>query len=97
MAGIPEADAESREVDADARDRARAPAPAPQEAALGRQRENPVTRGTAYVGLGSNLDDPREQIVAAIEAFARRPQTGLVSRSGKYRSAPMGFGTSRIL
>jgi 2-amino-4-hydroxy-6-hydroxymethyldihydropteridine diphosphokinase len=49
-----------------------------------------VTRVTAYVGLGSNLDRPREQVLAAFEELAQLPQTRLVSRSGLYRSAPIG-------
>ena len=49
-----------------------------------------MTRVTAYVGLGSNLDHPREQVLAAFEELARLPQSRLVSRSGLYRSAPMG-------
>jgi len=49
-----------------------------------------VTRATAYVGLGSNLDHPREQLLAAFEELAGLPDTRLVSRSGLYRSAPVG-------
>lgn len=50
-----------------------------------------MTRVTAYVGLGSNLDHPREQVLAAFEELAQLPQTRLVSRSGLYRSAPIGY------
>ena len=49
-----------------------------------------MTRVTAYVGLGSNLDHPREQVLAAIDELAGLPQTRLVGRSGLYRSAPLG-------
>lgn len=49
-----------------------------------------MTRATAYVGLGSNLDRPREQVLAALEELERLPQTHLVSRSRLYRSAPLG-------
>jgi 2-amino-4-hydroxy-6-hydroxymethyldihydropteridine diphosphokinase len=49
-----------------------------------------VTRVTAYVGLGSNLDRPREQVLAALDELERLPQTRLVSRSRLYRSAPLG-------
>ena len=49
-----------------------------------------MTRVTAYVGLGSNLDHPREQVLAAFEELAQLPQTRLVGRSGLYRSAPIG-------
>jgi 2-amino-4-hydroxy-6-hydroxymethyldihydropteridine diphosphokinase len=49
-----------------------------------------VTRVTAYVGLGSNLEHPREQVLAALEELERLPRTHLVSRSRLYRSAPLG-------
>jgi 2-amino-4-hydroxy-6-hydroxymethyldihydropteridine diphosphokinase len=44
----------------------------------------------AYVGLGSNLDDPRRQLAAAFEELDRLPGTRLVSRSSLYLSAPLG-------
>ncbi|MDW8468976.1 MAG: 2-amino-4-hydroxy-6-hydroxymethyldihydropteridine diphosphokinase [Burkholderiales bacterium] len=44
----------------------------------------------AYVGLGSNLEDPRAQIERAFEALARLPRTRLAARSSVYRSAPLG-------
>ncbi len=44
----------------------------------------------AFVGLGSNLDDPRRQILTAFDALARLPSTRLVARSSLYRSAPVG-------
>ena len=53
-------------------------------------RADAVTRVTAYVGLGSNLDRPREQVLAALDELERLPQTRLVSRSRLYRSAPLG-------
>ena len=49
-----------------------------------------MTRVTAYVGLGSNLDHPREQVLAAFEELAQLPETRLLGRSRLYRSAPMG-------
>jgi len=42
-----------------------------------------------YVGLGSNLADPRAQVERASRALAA-PQTRLVQRSRLYRSAPWG-------
>ena len=45
----------------------------------------------AYVGIGSNLDGPREQVKQAFEALARLPQTRLARRSSLYRSAPLGY------
>ncbi len=45
----------------------------------------------AYVGLGSNLDDPPAQLRRACEALARLPATMLVAVSGFYRNPPMGI------
>ena len=44
---------------------------------------------TAYVGLGSNLDGPREHVLRALDELARLPDTRLVRHSGLYRSAPL--------
>jgi 2-amino-4-hydroxy-6-hydroxymethyldihydropteridine diphosphokinase len=43
----------------------------------------------AYVGVGSNLDDPREQVRAGIDALGTIPESQLWLRSASYRSAPM--------
>jgi 2-amino-4-hydroxy-6-hydroxymethyldihydropteridine diphosphokinase len=45
---------------------------------------------TTYVGLGSNLGQPRRQLLAAFDELAQLPQTRLAARSGFYRSAPLG-------
>ncbi|MFP5504681.1 MAG: 2-amino-4-hydroxy-6-hydroxymethyldihydropteridine diphosphokinase [Gammaproteobacteria bacterium] len=45
---------------------------------------------TAYVGLGSNLDDPQRQVEDALREVAALPDTVLAARSSLYRSAPMG-------
>jgi 2-amino-4-hydroxy-6-hydroxymethyldihydropteridine diphosphokinase len=44
----------------------------------------------AYVALGSNLDEPRQQVETGFEHLARLPRTRLVARSALYRSTPMG-------
>ena len=44
----------------------------------------------AYVGLGSNLQDPVAQVRAAFDALAGLPRTRLVGRSSLYGSRPMG-------
>jgi 2-amino-4-hydroxy-6-hydroxymethyldihydropteridine diphosphokinase len=44
----------------------------------------------AYVALGSNLDDPREQVERAMAALAGLPDTRLVLRSSLYRARPFG-------
>ena len=45
---------------------------------------------TAFVGLGSNLDGPRNQVLRALQALDGLPQTRVVARSSLYRSAPVG-------
>ena len=45
----------------------------------------------AYVGLGSNLDDPSLQIERALAALAQLPATMLRARSRLYRSPPWGL------
>ena len=44
----------------------------------------------AYVGIGSNLDDPRRQVERAFEALARLPRSRLVLRSAPFRTVPFG-------
>jgi 2-amino-4-hydroxy-6-hydroxymethyldihydropteridine diphosphokinase len=44
----------------------------------------------AYVALGSNLSEPRQQVERAFEALAAMPGSRLVRRSGHWRSQPMG-------
>jgi 2-amino-4-hydroxy-6-hydroxymethyldihydropteridine diphosphokinase len=44
----------------------------------------------AYIGVGSNLDEPREQVARGIDALAEIPRTELVARSKLYLTAPMG-------
>lgn len=44
----------------------------------------------AYIGLGSNLDDPVAQIVRAFAELAELPATRVVARSSLYRSPPLG-------
>ena len=45
----------------------------------------------AYVGLGSNLDDPPAQLRRACAALARLPGTRLVVVSDFYRNPPLGI------
>ena len=45
---------------------------------------------TAYVGLGSNLARPVEQVTRAFGELSRLPETRLAARSSLYTSAPMG-------
>ena len=43
-----------------------------------------------YIGLGSNLGNPIQQVLVAIEELARLPQTQQVLSSSLYRSPPLG-------
>ena len=53
---------------------------------------NAASRWTpAYVGLGSNLDDPARQVAAALDGLGRLSATRLVLASRPYRSRPVGF------
>jgi len=45
----------------------------------------------AFVGLGSNLADPVEQVTHALAALDSLPQTRVLRRSSLYRSAPVGY------
>lgn len=44
----------------------------------------------AYVGIGSNLDDPPSQVRRAFQALATLPASRCVARSPLYRTAPVG-------
>ncbi|MDH2917148.1 MAG: 2-amino-4-hydroxy-6-hydroxymethyldihydropteridine diphosphokinase [Gallionella sp.] len=45
----------------------------------------------AFVGLGSNLAEPLDQVAHALDELARLPDTRVVRRSSMYRSAPVGY------
>ncbi len=44
----------------------------------------------AYIGLGSNLDGPVDQVTRALAELAGLPGSAMVSRSGLYLNPPMG-------
>jgi 2-amino-4-hydroxy-6-hydroxymethyldihydropteridine diphosphokinase len=44
----------------------------------------------AYVAVGSNLDDPAQQVGSALAQLAQLPECRLVLRSPLYRSIPLG-------
>lgn len=44
----------------------------------------------AYIGLGSNLENPVQQVRTAFGELAELPETQVVAQSGLYRSAPVG-------
>ena len=45
---------------------------------------------TAYIGLGSNLDNPLGQVQQAVEEIAQLPETRLLASSRWYRSDAIG-------
>ena len=44
----------------------------------------------AYIGIGSNLDNPVAQVLEAVEEMEMIPDTILVARSSLYSGKPMG-------
>lgn len=44
----------------------------------------------AYIGLGSNLDDPVARLTRAFAELNDLPASRVIARSGLYRSAPLG-------
>ena len=49
-----------------------------------------MASAAVYIGLGSNLADPRAQVLTGINELAALPGTELEARSSLYESAPMG-------
>lgn len=47
---------------------------------------------TAYIGIGSNLEDPLQQVLDARDALAALPRTRLVAFSPLYRNPAVGPG-----
>lgn len=45
----------------------------------------------AWIALGSNLDDPRRQVLCGMDAIAQLPHTRLLQRSHLYRTPPWGL------
>lgn len=45
----------------------------------------------AFIGLGSNLSTPVQQLLTAFDEIARIPETELIGRSSLYRTAPIGY------
>ncbi len=43
-----------------------------------------------FIGLGSNLENPSEQIRTAVKDMRQMPETSLVACSSLYKSPPMG-------
>ena len=49
-----------------------------------------MKRNIAYIGLGSNLNEPRLQIKYAIDGIQKLSDTEITKKSGYYKSKPMG-------
>lgn len=49
-----------------------------------------MTGVRAFIGLGSNLDDPQRQVEIAVAEVDALPRTRVTARSPWYRSAPLG-------
>lgn len=45
----------------------------------------------AFIGLGSNLEDPAAQVLQAMQDINGLPETRVLARSSLYRSAPVGY------
>ncbi len=43
-----------------------------------------------YIGLGSNLDDPKQQVIRAVESLKMLPDTVWVAQSSWYKSEAIG-------
>lgn len=50
----------------------------------------------AYLALGSNLMQPRQQIKTAFLALETLPQTRVLQRSSLYQTAPMGYAENQL-
>jgi 2-amino-4-hydroxy-6-hydroxymethyldihydropteridine diphosphokinase len=44
----------------------------------------------AYVGLGANIGEPRQQLRTALDELSGLPKTRMTASSSLYRSAPLG-------
>ena len=45
----------------------------------------------AYIGLGSNLEQPQRNILQAIHLISEHPQIELIATSSLYQTAPVGY------
>ncbi len=45
----------------------------------------------AYIGIGSNLDDPQYQVQAALDALDAHENCNVIRQSSLYTSEPVGF------
>ena len=45
----------------------------------------------AFIALGSNLNNPKQQVILAIAALIQLPHTQLINHSSLYPTAPVGY------
>jgi 2-amino-4-hydroxy-6-hydroxymethyldihydropteridine diphosphokinase len=50
----------------------------------------------AFVALGSNLENPLQQVKTAFAALERIPQTRVTQKSSLYQTAPIGYETEEL-
>lgn len=50
----------------------------------------------AFIALGSNLENPIQQVNAAFLALAKIPNTKLVKQSSLYQTAPIGYEDTEL-
>jgi 2-amino-4-hydroxy-6-hydroxymethyldihydropteridine diphosphokinase len=50
----------------------------------------------AFVALGSNLEDPIQQVKTAFAALERIPHTRVTQKSSLYQTAPIGYQTEEL-
>jgi len=51
---------------------------------------------TAYIALGSNLNQPDKQVVEALHALHAIPKTKVIKHSSLYRTAPIGYSLVQL-
>lgn len=55
-----------------------------------RQSRSAIHRAITFIGVGSNLQDPLQQVKDALVALGQVPDTRCIESSSLYRSKPMG-------
>jgi 2-amino-4-hydroxy-6-hydroxymethyldihydropteridine diphosphokinase len=51
----------------------------------------PASTHTAFIALGSNLQDPKSQVERALKTIADSPDIQLIQASSLYKTAPVGY------
>ncbi|KZZ61965.1 hypothetical protein A3763_22570, partial [Oleiphilus sp. HI0128] len=61
-----------------------------QQELFGEKKKLVMKLNQVLIGIGSNLESPRLQVIKAIEALSRHPELKLMSSSSLYSSCPQG-------